>query len=463
MPLRAKGLPIHCRISNILPNIAPQQKISMYPNLYYVFKDIFGISLPFLKIVNTFGFFVAIAFLAAAWLLVKEFKRKQAAGIFTYTETTIIVGKPAEFSELIINFIFGFIIGYKFLGLFLVKGAMNNAQDYIGSAQGNFIAGLLTGLLAAGLKYWDKNKVKLAKPEERSIRIWPSDRVGDMTIIAAVAGFAGAKIFDNLENWDRFIQDPIGNLFSRSGLTFYGGLICATLALWYYFSKKKISFINVCDVAAPSLMLAYGLGRIGCQVSGDGDWGIINSAYLVFPSGRLATDVTPQKFDTAMAMYGNLYVEAGQSYPPPSKALRAFGGLPDWMFAYTYPHNVNKMGINTTNCTFDDYCKHLPLAVFPTPLYEIVMALLIFALLWAIRKKINIPGRLFAIYLIFNGLERFFIEKIRVNTKYSIFGLHPTQAELISSFLVIAGVFLYWYAPKIKITLPGKPITENAT
>ena len=73
---------------------------------------------------------------------------------------------------------------------------------------------------------------------ERTLRIWPSDRVGDITIIAAVAGFVGAKIFDNLENWDRFIQDPIGNLISPSGLTFYGGLIVATFTLWYYFRKK---------------------------------------------------------------------------------------------------------------------------------------------------------------------------------------------------------------------------------
>ena len=106
---------------------------------------------------------------------------------------------------------------------------------------------LLLGLFFAILKWWEKNKVKLAKPEKKIQRIWPADRVGDIVIIAAATGFLGAKIFDNLENWDRFIQDPIGNLLSPSGLTFYGGLIVASLSLLYYFRKHQIRFINVAD------------------------------------------------------------------------------------------------------------------------------------------------------------------------------------------------------------------------
>ena len=79
----------------------------MYPNLYYAFKDIFGVELPFLKIINSFGFFVALSFLAAAWLLVKELKRKQARGSFTYEETTIESGAPASTGVLLLNFILG--------------------------------------------------------------------------------------------------------------------------------------------------------------------------------------------------------------------------------------------------------------------------------------------------------------------------------------------------------------------
>jgi phosphatidylglycerol:prolipoprotein diacylglycerol transferase len=419
----------------------------MYPNLYYVFKDLFNIDVPFLKVINSFGFFVALSFLMAAWVLVRELKRKQALGEFTYKETMITVGKPASFADVFINFILGFILGFKIIGVLLVKGALDDPQLFIFSTNGSWAAGILLGLFFGGLKWWEKNKNKLSKPEERKLRIWPSDRVGDIVIIAAAGGFIGAKIFDNLENWDRFIEDPVGNLISPSGLTFYGGLIVATLCLWYYFHKKNISFIKVADAAAPSLMLGYALGRIGCQVAGDGDWGVINSAYLSDTFGNVYA-APAEQVETTLKSYGSLYQEHGLVGSAEHISVKAFWGLPDWLFAYNYPHNVNKTGIPLTNCNWSDYCNHLPLPVFPTPFYEIIIGLLLFAVLMLIRKKIKITGGLFGIYLILNGVERFFIEKIRVNTKYDVFGFHPSQAEIISSLLVIAGLTLCIFAPK---------------
>ncbi len=434
----------------------------MYPNLYYVLRDFFGVNWPFFKIIGTFGFFMAVAFFAAALLLDKELKRKQAEGIFTYTERVITVGKPAGIAELLLTFILTFIVGYKVLGLLFIDHAMDDPIGFVFSAKGSFVFGLLLSIFLTGWLWWEKNREKLPTPEQRKIHIWPGDRVGEITVIAVIAGLIGAKIFDNLENWSRFVADPVGNLFSRSGLTFYGGLIIATLALWYYFYKSKIRFIDVCDAAAPSLMLAYGIGRIGCHISGDGDWGIINSAYLAEPNGGLG-DCNPNKLNTALNMYSYIYQYPGaNAQPVQHKTVDAFGGLPDWLFAYSYPHNTLKAGVPTTNCNFDEYCNHLPLPVFPTPLYEVIMALLIFALLWSLRKKIKIAGRLFAVYLILNGVERFLIEQIRVNTKYSFLGLHPTQAELISLGLVVGGIFLYWYAPKIKNPFPAKPVSEEA-
>ena len=423
----------------------------MYPNLYYLFKDAFGWNLPALKIINSFGFCVALSFLAAAWLLIKELKRRQAAGIFTYKEVEITVGEPARTLDLALNFVLGFLLGYKILGVFIIKGAMNDPQEFIFSANGSYPAGILLGLFFAGMKWWEKNKSKLPKPEKRVIRIWPSDRVGDMTIIAAVFGFLGAKIFDNLENWDRFVEDPWGNLFSPAGLTFYGGLICASAALWYYFKKNKISFIKIADATAPSLMLAYALGRVGCQVAGDGDWGIINSAFTSNADGTVQLTNSSAAFTRTLTENGTFYVSQFGSLGAVQHApVRPFLGLPNWMFAYSYPHNVNNEGIPLFGCTWDNYCNHLPLPVFPTPLYEIVICLILFAVLWSIRKRIATPGRLFAIYLILNGVERFFIEHIRVNSKYHFLGLNPTQAEIISLGLIVAGLVLYWYSPRLK-------------
>lgn len=414
----------------------------MYPNLYYAFKEIFGIDLPALRIINSFGFFVALSFLFAAFFFIKELKRKQAAGIFTYKEVTITVGEGANPFELIINFVLGFIFGFKIIGIFLAENALNDPQSYLFSSKGSFAAGLLVAFIFAGLKWWEKNKKKLAKPEQRKIRVWPSDRVGDIVIIAAISGFIGAKIFDSFQHWDSFIQDPIGSLFSPSGLTFYGGLILAIFTLWYYFKKKNIRFIDIADAAAPPLMLAYGVGRMGCQVAGDGDWGIVNSAFVSDTTGKIHA-ASQGEFLQQLNTHSQFYAEQfGSVTAVQHAAAKPVLGLPDWFFAYTYPHNVNEVGVNLSPCTWDKFCTYLPLPVFPTPLYEIITCLLLFVVLWLVRKQFKTPGRMFGFYLILNGIERFLIEKIRVTSEYNIFGLHPTQAQIIAVLLICTGLLL---------------------
>jgi len=422
----------------------------MYPNLYYAFNDFFGVEWTWLKIFNSFGFFVALAFIAAAWILTLELKRKQGLSLLVHTEQKILVGAPASIAELFTNFILGFLLGFKIIGAIVIPDALNDPQGFILSSKGSTIFGMLIGLFFAGLKWWEKNKQKLKNPEERVIRIWPHDRVGDIVIYAALFGFAGAKVFDNLEHWDSFVSDPIGSLISFSGLTFYGGLICAATALYFYAHKNKIPFVHLCDAAAPGLMLAYAVGRIGCQVAGDGDWGILNSALISNQEGHLIP-AKIEEVNNIIAANHSFYAEQFATFKSvQSLHFEPFLGLPKWFFGYNYPHNVVNEGIAFTSCT-GNYCHYLPVSVFPTPFYETIMATIIFFILWSLRRKINVAGRIFAIYLIFNGAERFLIEKIRVNSKYSILGFHPTQAELISSLLVIIGIILYLYAPKIKI------------
>ena len=89
------------------------------------------------------------------------------------------------------------------------------------------------------------------------------------------------------------------------------------------------------------------------------------------------------------------------------------------------------------------YCNELHTGVYPTPFYEIVACFILFLLIWALRKRFKVPGTLFGFYLMLNGLERFFIEKIRVNIRLDIFGFHPTQAEVISSLLFLSGLMIW--------------------
>ncbi|GDX42322.1 hypothetical protein LBMAG22_08510 [Bacteroidota bacterium] len=375
----------------------------MYPNLYYAFKDLMGVDWPFLRFFNTFGFFVALAFGAAATSLSYELRRKSKQGLFRPEETTILVGKPASLQDILFNFLLGFLLGFKLLALFLLDmDQIVDPPSFIFSGEGNFPLGLLLGLFFAIMKWREKEKQKLEKPEKRIIRIWPEDRVGDITLLALVFGLAGAKLFDIFENWSDFLKRPSDYLFSPAGLTMYGGLICAAIAIGVYARRHKIGFLNLSDAIAPGLMLAYGIGRLGCQFSGDGDWGVVS-------------DLSTKPFL-----------------------------LPDWAWSYTYPHNVIEAGIPIPGCE-GPYCNALPAGVYPTALYEAVGSILLAFVLFYLKNQIKVSGILFSIYLIFNGLERFAIEKIRVNNQLDILGFHPTQAEVISSFLFLTGLALAFY------------------
>ena len=153
---------------------------------------------------------VALAFFVAAYVLKKEFERKEKEHLLQPLEESIVVGKPASFIDLFTNFIFGFIVGYKIIGIFL-NSSDGNPQEYIFSSEGSLSGGIALAVLFTSLRYFEKKKQSLPKPETRKVKIWPHDRVGDITVYAAIFGFIGAKIFDNLENWDRFMTDPIRN------------------------------------------------------------------------------------------------------------------------------------------------------------------------------------------------------------------------------------------------------------
>ncbi len=371
----------------------------MYPDLSYLLHDLLGTQPDnWTSIFKTFGLMLVLAILTAAWLLYLELKRMADEGIFKPDKVKVVVGAPASVGELVSNGIFGFLVGFK--GWHIARNFAEFQADPSGvllSLEGSLPVGLLGAALFAAIRYWEKKKSALPKPKTVVQQLYPHDRIGDITVIAAVTGIIGAKIFDVLENLPAFFADPIGTFFSGSGLAIYGGLICGFLGVTWYLRKHRIPFWPFADAVAPALMIAYGVGRIGCQLAGDGDWGIV---------------------------------------APPQPE---WWFLPDWMWSFDYPHNVNNHGIPLPDCDFR-YCHHLREGVFPTPFYETVLSLLIGGLLWALRKRLRPQGMLFFLYLTLNGIERFWIEKIRVNVRYDLLGVEVTQAEIIATLLFFIGI-----------------------
>lgn len=378
----------------------------MYPTLYDLVLDLFGISIPPFKLVQSFGMMVALAFLAASIDLKSELKRKEQKGLLAAVRKKVTIGLRSTMVEKLISSIIGFTVGYKLLALVLeFDTVVLNPQAFILSAEGNLLGGLLGAAISVGMRIWDDRKIA-GEPKEVDILIHPYEQVGTITILAAVFGILGAKVFHNLENIDELLADPIGALISFSGLSFLGGVICATIAILWFARKNNIKMLHLSDAALPGLMLAYGVGRMGCQLAGDGDWGIPNDA--------------------------------------PKPEWLSF--LPDWAWAYNYPNNVLGVDLKT------DFAQmgyvSLTGYAWPTPLYETTMALLIFGFFWFMRKRWEIPGMVTAWYLVLAGMERLAIEQIRINNEYPIFG-GVTQAEIIASIMILVGIVLVFVMPKM--------------
>lgn len=209
----------------------------------------------------------------------------------------------------------------------------------------------------------------------------------DMVFAAALGGILGSKIYYLIENFGRVIDDPIGMIFSGSGLVFLGGLMGGTLGVTLVLRKNNLPWFTFADIVAPLLILGYAIGRIGCFLVGD-DYGI------------------PTHASWGVAFENGL---------PPS-TYRVFDLYYPWVDLTGFEPGV--------------------LAVHPTQLYEVAMGFTIFAYLWNKRTHVKVVGSLFFTYLILAGIERFVIEFIRTNDRY-LFDL--TGSQLISIAMIIIG------------------------
>ena len=399
----------------------------MYPDLSYLFHDLLGTPYDnWLSVFKTFGFFLALSFLLSAYVYYLELRRKSKENtFFTPIVEKVIEGKPvaAAFPEILSNALIGFLLFGKG-GLAIQDSAAfaKDPADVVLSLNFHWVYGLLGALLLGGLAFWDAKRKALPEPIEKNVNFWPHHRISEFTVWAAIGGVAGAKLFDLFDNWSDFIQDPIGMLFSGGGLAFFGGLILGFIAVVWYQRRKKIPFLPSADAVAPALVAGYGLGRVGCQLSGDGDWGI--------------------------------------PITPPKPGWMSF--LPDWLWGYQYPHTVlgdatvhtgPAMKIDAmTAIRMEGFSGRYPFMleqpVYPTPLYEIMMMSVIFAILWSLRRRFAQPGMIFFLYLSLIAVERFLIEFIRVNVQYDVFGMSLSQAQLIAIGLFVVGLGGMFYLKK---------------
>lgn len=372
----------------------------MYATLSDLLLDLFGLNLPLP--IQTFGMMMAISFVAAYYATSSELKRLEANGMLSPVKVKRKVNEPVTAVDFATSVIISAFLGFKLLEMVLDYDALvANPQKFLLSSKGSWFGAFAGGAYGYYMRKKEADALKGKQPGFKEETVRPYELMGNIVAIAAVGGILGAKVFHNLENLDELMADPIGSLISFSGLTFYGGLIVAAVGILYYTGKHGIPAWRMCDAAAPGLFLAYGIGRLGCHLSGDGDWGIDN----LMPKPEMLSV------------------------------------LPDWMWSFRYPHNVLGEGIPIPGCE-GAHCAQLANPVFPTPFYEAIASILLAGVLWLLRKRIQTAGNLFLIYLVLNGIERFMIEKIRVNTTYNIFGNAITQAELISFTFILVGAGL---------------------
>jgi len=204
----------------------------------------------------------------------------------------------------------------------------------------------------------------------------------DITLAAVIGGIIGAKLW-----YVALTQDPHA-LFSRGGLVWYGGFAGGALGVWLNGLRHKVPTAFTAHLAAPALAAAYGLGRIGCF--------LVNDDY-----GGPTTMPWGMKFPQGM--------------PPSTVAnLRAFH--------VSLPADMDPTTV---------------LAVHPTQIYESVLMIAAFFVLWALRGRAKGTGWLFGLYLVFAGVERFVIEVLRAKDDRF---LGPfTIAQLVSVILVGIG------------------------
>ncbi len=209
-----------------------------------------------------------------------------------------------------------------------------------------------------------------------------------IVIVAAVTALVGARVYAILDDLPTYLADPRSMIFSGSGFVFYGGMIGGILGAYLVSRWYRIGFAVTMDMCGMALAVGQAIGRIGCQLSGDGDWGL------------------PSTMPWAMA----------------------------------YPRAI--VGWNSeTVLKLDEHYRLVSgffpgVRVHPAPVYETILYLGVFAILWSMRKTAHPAGRLMCWYLLLAGAARFLVEFVRINPR--VFYMF-SEAQLIAFAMMVVG------------------------
>jgi len=228
--------------------------------------------------------------------------------------------------------------------------------------------------------------------------------------VPSLAGILGAKLYHELQSPADFFAHPFQQLLSPYGFAWFGGLIAGFAAFVWLARSHKIPLLEMLDAGSPAAALGYGIGRIGCFLSGDGDYGVPTSLPwgMSFPNGLVPTNQ--------------------RVHPTPLYELIAACAIAWWLWRLGARQIAGRKAPS-------DSPKKGRAARGPG-------SLAVGAKSEAPAHLSNLPtGVIFAAYLLLTGAERFLVEFIRINPR-SFLGMSNAQAASVLS--MVAGAALWW-------------------
>ncbi len=269
--------------------------------------------------------------------------------------------------------------------------------------------------------------------------------------VPCLAGIIGAKLYHVLESPRQLFADPVGELFSRYGLAWFGGLIAGFAAFVWLARRRKIPLLTMLDVGSPAAALGYAIGRIGCLLSGDGDYGKPTNLPwgMSFPHGLVPTTQTCVEWG---------WPASCRVQPTPIYEFIAACAIA-WALWRLGARQLIKMRANRES----QASKQSQVAARPnrktrTAVRDAEAAVALRESEGARRSESEVvrggwrslfaamsPGAVFAAYLVLTGIERFLVEFIRINPR-SFFGMTNAQTAGLAS--IIVGAVLWWRLAK---------------